>query len=456
MSMTLTIYSNFSKRRNSTKQPSSGTDYSVNIKDGCSVENPVFLIDGINLNANYCSWDGHYYFIEDIILSNSNIYELHCSMDVLATFKSQIGSSTQFIERAASAYDTLVQDNLLSQGQSLSEVHQNFTTISKISTAGCYTIQTFSIQGVRTYVYSDMSTITGILNNDAYGINSGGLQALINTIGMNILDVSAYVSNVMWHPFSKSAIQGAGTSENIAVAFFPLNGITGDRVLNTYITDGGNITMPGNEYASTDFRRYDPAFSRYSLYLPGVGTVALPAINASMTLYYVMTYDIYTGGVTYNIYNNGANSTQALLATYSGQLGISVPWSTQRIDAPSLIEHIVAPNINIGGGYAGMAQSTVHAGMAVVRDTIEPQYSIHSGSGNLGNIKVNNQIKCAVQNFISKEFPLAECGRPLKEHRTISTLSGYIKCGNASLDIPGMGAEKEKVNSYLNNGFYYE
>ena len=46
--MELILYKNFSKRINSTKQPSGGTSATVKLKAGTSVENPIFLIDGID------------------------------------------------------------------------------------------------------------------------------------------------------------------------------------------------------------------------------------------------------------------------------------------------------------------------------------------------------------------------------------------------------------------------
>lgn len=453
--MNLTIFKNFSKRRNSTKQPTGGTSVTVYLKDGCSVENPVFRIDGVDLSANYCFWDGNYYFIDDIVLSNNNIYELHCSIDVLATYKTTIGSSTQFIERSASDFDKLIPDPLLSQSQNVVSANYATTTISKLNTAGFYTIQCFGTHGVNIFGYDDLKNITGILNNSAYGFTPGGFDALFQTIGMNVMDVSAYCSNVMWHPFNMSNFVTTANCP-IAVAFWVLTGVTGTRMDTHYITDSGTINIPTTHYPSDDFRSYHPAYSRYELYLPGVGTVSMPAVNASAELYYSMTYDIITGECTYALYSRlQGGLQQAKIATYSGMLGVSIPWSTQRIDAPSLLEHIVAPDISFQD-YASIANSTVHAAMNVVRDTIEPQTSIHAGGGNMANIKTHSAIVCSVQNFDCKDFPLTECGRPLFEHRTISTLSGFIKCSNASVSITGLGPEKDMVNNYLNTGFYYE
>lgn len=457
MSMTLTIYSNFSKRRNSTKQPTGGTDTSVNIKDGCSVENPVFLIDGINLNANYCKWDGNYYFIEDIILSNANIYELRCSMDVLATFKTQIGSSTQFVERAASSYDPMVCDNLLSSTQEIVGLYSVQTTLSNMDTTGSYLLNTISKEGINVYAFQTMREINGILSNTSYdGIddnNQSTLKALVQTVGLNILDASAYVSNVMWVPFAYNSL--LGTSEEVGVGFWSLHGFTGKRLTNFGYNGSGSVSMPSNVYASTDFRHNHPEYSRYTIYLPGVGTVALPSICASASITYSYSMDYLTGAITWLIYSEDSGAT-TIIGQYAGQIGISIPWSTIRVDAISLMESVLAPSINMNGGYSSMAQSAAHAGFQAARNTLETQTSIHGGSGNHMMLALRPNIRVNCTNYGCKEFPLAEAGRPLYEHKQINTLSGYVQCAGASLDIPGMGNEKEKVNSYLNNGFYYE
>ena len=118
--MQITLYTNFSKKRNSTKQPTgTGTQADVVFKDGCSIDNPVFLINGVALGVNYLWFNGRYYFVDDIVLGNNNIYELHCSIDVLATWRSYIGSYNAFIERSDSSYDTKVNDRLLSSTQQI-------------------------------------------------------------------------------------------------------------------------------------------------------------------------------------------------------------------------------------------------------------------------------------------------------------------------------------------------
>ena len=47
-------------------------------------------------------------------------------------------------------------------------------------------------------------------------------------------------------------------------------------------------------------------------------------------------------------------------------------------------------------------------------------------------------------------------GRPLCGIRKPKNIPGYIKCLHGSCPIPGTRGEQEKVQQYLERGFYYE
>ena len=51
---------------------------------------------------------------------------------------------------------------------------------------------------------------------------------------------------------------------------------------------------------------------------------------------------------------------------------------------------------------------------------------------------------------------IATKGRPCQYVDTISNHSGFIRCASASVDMAGSALEKDRVNEYLNAGFYYE
>lgn len=86
------VIGNTSKRINSTSQTFSGTSCSCLLKDPCSMQRPVFRVQGLTKGNlyNYCSFEGRYYWVDDIVYETNNIQDVYCHLDPLATYKSAI------------------------------------------------------------------------------------------------------------------------------------------------------------------------------------------------------------------------------------------------------------------------------------------------------------------------------------------------------------------------------
>lgn len=82
--------------------------------------------------------------------------------------------------------------------------------------------------------------------------------------------------------------------------------------------------------------------------------------------------------------------------------------------------------------------------------------SVIGVNGNKAFLTGFPDIVVSVQRYGTKEIPTTYAGRPLYESRKINTLTGFVKCANASIDIDAPLPERNKINDYLNSGFYYE
>lgn len=460
--MQITLYKNFSKRRNSTKQPTGGTTADVVFKDGCSTENPVFLIHGVDLDVNYIGFNSGYYYVDDIVLGNNHIYELHCSIDVLATWRSLIGSYNTFIERSASAYDQMINDRFLSSTQQITNSAVGTTSVGFDST-GCYVFRTIGVDsngdtGLFLYATDDLEVVGEIYNNTAYGVTQSIIDQIVQGLGMSALDTSQYLQSVMWVPYALSGLTGASTNE-IVLGFYQAD-VTGRGVKKLSITNKGTSTtlvLPTNAYS--DFRAGNPQFSVYNLYLPGVGTVGLDSLHASRgTVSISMDVDLISGAVAYVLkhVNSGC-----IIATFTGQLGVNIPLVSTAVNSAGAVESFAGTAASVAAAvasenYFGAAAAAVGGTVSTVNTLTSAQGSLNGYTGNIGFAKRQHQVLCSVVNYGSKSFPDSVGGRPLYEYRQINTLSGYVKCGGASIDIPGAGPNKDAVNSYLNGGFYYE
>ena len=99
------------------------------------------------------------------------------------------------------------------------------------------------------------------------------------------------------------------------------------------------------------------------------------------------------------------------------------------------------------------------AGAAGCQNMTRLNYPVVKGVGDSGSFlamfDTDNLYLFSKFNHIVDEN-LTEIGRPLCQPKRIDTLSGYIMCSLADCTISGTYEEAQKVNDYLNNGFFYE
>lgn len=120
--MNVKFYKNYSDKivvdKNISQVGSTITD--AVIKEDISIMDPVFLLrDFTSFNpatCNYCyiSELNRYYYITDIVILDYQLYEVHCHVDVLMSFKSGIRSNSAVISRQEQKgnYNLYLQDGV--------------------------------------------------------------------------------------------------------------------------------------------------------------------------------------------------------------------------------------------------------------------------------------------------------------------------------------------------------
>lgn len=88
------------------------------LKENCDISHPVILVQGEITSApsyNYCQIANflRYYFIDRIVIVRANLYEIHCTVDVLMSFKNYILNLTPFVTRWEGSTETLYPDKKL-------------------------------------------------------------------------------------------------------------------------------------------------------------------------------------------------------------------------------------------------------------------------------------------------------------------------------------------------------
>lgn len=472
--MQITLYKNFSKRKNSTKQPTGGTTAEVYLKENTSIENPTFLIDGIDTEVNYISAFGNYYYVSDITLGNKNIYEISCTKDVLATHKSAIGSLNAYVEYSATQKNKWIPDRRLTM--SVDAHYINGQTDPIFGLGSCYVI---AVAG------RDVTGLCQVGLVCYYAINAPNLQVLTDALYSDsfIDDLKKFFNDPFqclieahWIPFD------IGTYTNFIYLGSNMSNAQGHGLKEFAGTSTGiyyrEFDIP---WQYNDWRDFSP-YTILRVWLPFYGMVDIDTsllINGEHQTTKIgirCSLDPIAGEVCYGI--NAGGIIQTYRADCSVPLSVGQTTGSKVAAVGEILGGVVATGAGVIGlaESAGSSASVVAKGVASVAGGIasiglgaatmfQENSSAKGGTGGFGQANLVQNFSAFGQiswHYYYHEFATEPGninsieGSPLFTTRTISSLSGYIKCAGASVSLAGKASDTEEVNTYLNTGFYYE
>lgn len=464
--MTVTFYASFSKRRNSTKQPSGSSQGfgSVRLKEGTSMMKPVFLLSQVNWHWNYASWDSRYYYVIDIVSQGNEYFEIHCELDVLATFKTQIGNYSTLISRAASDQNYDVVDSIYPAKT------RPTTKRTQIASDGIFTTN----QSEGTFLLGAMGTLgLDFYAFNAFQFNNFCYQAF-PSLGVSMSQwvarslaeapaggINAVLSSIVllkWLPIKYSLISSQLTSVTTVQlgcleVTAPAGKISGDiayRILSK------TISFPDRDDAGARGRwLYLPPYANYSVYIPPFGQIAIDGsylISSGLELSADIMVEMMTGNVTLRLYYGIGYSGPKMVGVYNTNVGVDLKSGGVGANAGGVLAGIAGAVASYyEKDYAGVAASIGSA----VKSAIPQPYQTGGGvSGPVADLGQNWYAYATYFDPIDENQ--AELGRPLAEVKTISTLSGFVQCADAKLAIPGHAEEMVEVNTLLNSGIFYE
>ena len=273
VAMTIELFSNFSKRENSTKIPTGTADKTLTgyLKEPCSVENPVFKIE--RLPADVCpetyvyatiSALGRYYFVMDWVWADG-LWECHLQEDYLASWKTYIGNTTAYVERSASTYNGAITDKLYpvttdfsTTGVALASGYYNVAPSGGCFVLGIINNANFAVSqagGAVTYYAMTISQMrslmsyllgTGFLDDAGFPAVATTGQQLLQDTAKAFVNPVQYITSCMWFPVSVSDIADS-TSSSIVLGYWDMdsNIATGHKVTAFSFTESitGNIPV---------------------------------------------------------------------------------------------------------------------------------------------------------------------------------------------------------------------
>ena len=497
---------NFAKRENATSIPSTTPEATYNnvlLKDDCSVVNPALkILAAPTVNVywwNYCYIQEfeRYYYVTDWVWT-LGIWVAELQVDVLASFKTQIGNQSVYVLRSSSTYDGNIVDGTYpttagAATYTASSVTNPFAGLysgndgtyivgivnKSASGVRYYAMNYFGFRNFCTKLYTYSS---GWLNIDASEISEDLQKALVNPFQYV---VSAFYLPVPVSWFTNNSI---GTvTYNVEFGWWSVTLTFAVRVIDPGIlySTTNSITIPKHPLASSRgaYLNLSP-YSFYTLrYYPfGTLDVDSESICNWNTLDLYVDVDVCTGRAILTLAVNGKSNP---LRTMEANVSVQIPTAAINVDY-----------MGLGSKSTGVAAAASAIGQLASGGGTFFQNIAEKGKAFIANLRAGNTeaiasgAKQAASNILSSAMaakataeitgqlgsftlydtqtltlsgrflPIADedlshRGRPLCKVKTINTLSGFILCADADISIPCTDREKSAIQAYMEAGFFY-
>lgn len=465
MAFTVRLFT-LSKRDNSTKKPTgNGTEFSCILKSGSGILHPTISLDigktsdPSQYNYAYIPSFGRYYFIEEWYFENA-LWTASMKVDVLATYKTEIGNSNLYVLRSASEHDGNVIDTLYPAKTGCS--YSNSVIANPWDSDMCFVIGCVSADANFGSMAYYAVTVQGLANicsalldpTTGYVTTQRGFDFtdMTQALQLSIVDPLQYIKSCVALPVSINDVTGAATH---VLVYNWSTGVNGKRLyLNPYVTKqfSFDITKHPDTDTRGNFVNSSP-YTNISLTLPPFGVIDIDTsvtCNASK-LYAVIRLDPITGQATLTTSCNNIN-----LNRITSQLGIPISLS-------SVTRNYVGGASALAGAIGGVASAFMGNPVGVLGSINGVGNAINSLAprattvGSTGSFATNQGVFELDHQFFR---PVADDnthnGRPLCAMRTLNTLSGYMIIQDGDVTIDGTSAEDAQIRQYLENGFYYE
>lgn len=492
--MQILLYSGFHKRENSTKTPNvSEATRTVNgyLREPCSIMNPVLKIERFPSDASpqsftyaYIGDFSRWYFVKDWAWADG-LWQCQLEVDVLGSFKTDIGNSYAYVERTSHEYNGAITDKFYPTTTNFSTERVNLASswYGVAPSGGCYVLGVIcnanrtssQIGGAVTYYVltpSQMGSLmhyllgTGFLDDNGFPATMTATQQLSQDTAKALINPVQYIASCMWLPVRQADISD-GASHAIVLGFYDLdsNVATGAYLTAVVFTMSvtGQIPIHPQAPSRGKYLNYSP-YTRLTLNVPPFGSIPLDTSFCEIGNYLLgrVWVDPITGKGTMRVelYPDSQHTgTGAIVCESSTMIGVPIQLAQMTPDYFSAIGAGLKLAATMDAAWQGnigttslIAGSTSSIGSAV--DALMPQVERQGVSGSFLSTAIPPQL--TAQFFVVTDEDNEEFGRPLCAIRRIDSQDGFVKCKDAHVDFSCYADEKTKILSYMMNGFFWE
>ena len=441
------VFYKFTKKENSTARPQGG-GFPIQgiLNENTSIISPSLSIKfGVDITGyNYAYIPDFNRFYNVVSWGYAlGLWRCDLHVDVLASFKPEIGEMNNYILRSASQHNGNIIDGLYPTTPQIGIAE---TSAASIFTENNFIIQYVGERGLRAVLISSesMETLCETLWN-TWGTIDG-----MNAAYAAIADPFQYVNGIK-KTYAPSKFWGWTPVKEIVLGTVN-TGVGGSEITKSKGYAEMTLAIPKHPQAGDRPYLKASPYSVYSARLPGIGWISIPSeplYNATeVTVKYYgepasgnLRADICVGG-TVIASGSGKVNTEWGLAGATSSPGVGGLIGNAIGSAAAAILGAYTNFIGVGSGILDAAGSVTA--------------TVQQSGGMSGCVGMDEPLilQLKYQNVVQDNNE--DHGRPLMEFRTINNLSGYIQCEGAHFEGICTQTEQSMIDGALNGGFFYE
>lgn len=464
------VFYQINKRSNSTKLPTGGQTFEINLKSPCTIIDPEIKIatESNPTGYNYCNIPifGRYYWVKNWTYSDAR-WIASLTVDTLASYRDQISSATEYVVRSSAKYDGTISDGLYPATAAVQSVTTAFQGGFAETISGGFFVIGFIAKaansiGAITYVVmtpgnakklsAKLLTDVSYLSIDNSEISDNLTKVLFNPY--------QYIVSCNYFPFDIAELTAhLPLVSKIDVGWWSIDvpgWILGDD--NNNFKKSVSVTVPKHPQAANRGEYCNAApYTDYTIYLQPFGVIPLDASKlwgaATLSIQYVT--DLFTGDCVMRIFTDN----KQLVHETTAKLGVSIQLSNINFGIPSGSGGLLQTGFAaaFGGLQAALSGGTLSDVGNGILNAAQATNADVASKGATGSTIAFDMAPYIVARFkIIVDDNNEDHGRPLCRRVQLSTIPGFIMVDDPDLALPATAAEIDSVKSFMRNGFFLE
>lgn len=460
MSFNVNLFSNFSKAKNSTKVPSGGSTLPCDMVEPCGVLSPrISFNQGTQWNPssyNYAQIPdfSRYYWVNEWTWDSGRWYA-SLSVDPMASWKTSILASTEYVTRSASSSDSHIVDTMYPTKEQYSfnaNAFQPWT--GRTLTSGSYVVGVLGANetatgGVGYFVASSsgLNNLIWAMMRDTNWI--GSVPDISDELLRCLVNPMQYITSVMWLPIAPDG----GSEVSSVHAGWWYTGIGLAVYQGANVIEGTAGTRTSHPQSSgKPWLNYAP-FTTITLEVPPFGK-----INLNPEKYPVgsdVNYRIVVDGISGMGYvRTFPAANEAAGEIMFAKVGVDLSVGQSTASGLGAAGGTISQAAGIAGFASGLMNRNPLAAIGSAIEGMRPELNTICQNGGTAMYIASGHL---VEKFVMiVDTDNEHLGTPLCRKVKLSSLSGYAQCLDPDVDIPCASQEHDQIAAYMSNGFYIE